>query len=316
MISIFQEVSVPKLTQTSLYVRFNETNDLTKTVISAINGMKDYIVTPDKIPEIISLIKLNGDPIAKKAIKYIEDGKIVIINNKETSQIPSSLPYITITKDGVMRGYIFADKVVDNIQSSTEYTRLMAVIEATYLALKLQEKPETFILNRALVLTFCNLYVDMVTAPLEQKLYIKGENLTKLCLYTMAYFYRIIDGDAYDPKSMPNIAKRVILDKVDPIIIKQIADEVGSMEDVGFMSLIELFKKINPVRYKDLDTIYMSHFIATDGMPLIFALENLQYLFLLMTSSAYKTSLTGYGLNKEVSPITKKAIKLLTTLNI
>lgn len=314
MIKFYQEASLPKLSQTSLYVRFNESSNITKTVISEINKAKEYRVSPDDIPEIVALIRLNGDAIAKKAVEAFSKGLIIVLNNKETSEIPASLPFIVISKDGKMNAYIFAEKVVDNINSSTEYTKLMAVMEAAYLALKLNSKPDTFILNRPLVLTFCNLFCDMVTAPLEQKIYAKGENLTKMRLYTMAFFYRMIDGESYDVNTLPSISKHVVLDKVEPSVVKQIGTEVGDLESVDIMSLINLFKKINPVRYKDLDIMYMTYFQNVCGSALIFALENLQYLFLLIASSAYKTGLTGYALNKEVSIGVKKAVSLMSNI--
>ena len=311
MFEIIQESTLPKLNQTSLYAKFDESSGITKNVIAAINNMKNTRVTPDKIPEILSLIKLNGDAIAKKSVAAYEKGEIIILNDKDTSKVPTSLPYIVMTKDNKTYAFIFAERVCDNINSSTEYTKLMAVMEAAYLALSLRDKPNKFTMNRALILSFCNLYCDMVTAPLEQKLYVKGENLTKMRLYTMAYFYRIIDGEAYSTESFPSIAKRVVLDKVDAKIIKQIGDEVGALEDTGFMNLVALFKKINPVRYADLDSMYMSYFTTCCGLSIMFALENLQYLFLLMTSSLYKTGLTGFALNKEVIMVSKKAMSLL-----
>jgi hypothetical protein len=313
MLEFIQEATLPKLSQTSLFIKFNESSELTKHMISEINS-KDNRVSPEKIPEIISLIKLNGDAIAKKAIAAVEKGEIIITNNKETSQIPLSLPFVVLSKDGKSRAFIFAQVVVDNIQSSNEYTKLMAVIEAAYLALQLQQKPDKFVMNRQLMLSFCNLYCDMVTAPLEQKIYVKGENLTKMRLFAMAYFYRMIDGDMFDISTLPSIAKRVVLDKVDNSTIKEVGEAVKALPNLDFMaSFMPLLKNINPIRYKDLDVMYMNYFVSTSGTALIFALENLQYLFLLLTSSAYKTGITGYGLNKSVAIISKKAIALLSS---
>ena len=191
---------------------------------------------------------------------------------------------------------------------------MMAVMEAAYLSYLLNTRPNTFLTNRPLVLTFCNLYCDMVTAPLEQKMYVKGENLTKMRLYTMAFFYRMIDGENFDVNSLPSISKRVVLDKVEPSVIKHIGEEVKSLESTDVLSLIKLFKNINPVRYKDIDVMYMTYFNSVCGTALLFALENLQYLMLLISSSAYKTGMTGYGLNKEVAMATKKAISLMTSI--
>lgn len=312
MLEFIQESTLPKLSQTSLFIKFNESSDIVKHMISEINS-KDNRVTPDKIPEVISLIKLNGDAIARKAVTAFEKNEIIILNNKSTSQIPLSLPFIIITKDGVTRAFIFAQVIVDNIQSSNEYTKLMATMEAAYLALRLQAKPDKFIMNRQLMLSFCNLYCDMVTAPLEQKLYVKGENLVKMRLYAMTYFYRMIDGDMFDTTTLPGIAKRVVLDKVDNATLKEVGETIKALPDMGFMNLVNLFKNINPIRYKDIDTMYLNYFVSTAGTALIFALENLAYLFLLLTSSAYKTGITGYALNKTVAMVSKKTIALLSS---
>ena len=78
------------------------------------------------------------------------------------------------------------------------------------------------------------------------------------------------------------------------------------------MDVLGLIKQINPVRYKDIDTLYMTHFNSVCGISLVFALEALSYLFLLVTSSVYKTGVTGYGKNKIVNMPAKKAITLLT----
>lgn len=310
MISFFQEYTVPKLSQTSLYQKFNETSDLTNAVITEIKNAKNNSITPDKIPEVLALMKLNGDVIVKKAIKAYENGNIVILFNPTTSKIPPSLPYIV--NGGKV--YIFADKVVNNVSSSSEYTRLMATLEAAYLALGLTVKPDKIMLNRQLILNLCNLYSVMATAPLEQKLYVKGENLTKMMIYTISYFYRIVDGDQYDPESIVILSRRLILDKVDKSTVLQIANEVKDMQNPSFMNLIELIKQINPIRYKDIDTLYMTHFISVCGTPLIFGLENLSYLFMLVTSAQYKTGLTGYGLNKAVSGIVKKITTIMKTM--
>ena len=80
------------------------------------------------------------------------------------------------------------------------------------------------------------------------------------------------------------------------------------------MSVLELIKQINPVRYKDIDVMYMTHFNSTCGTSLIFALENLSYLFLLVSSSTYKTGVTAYGLNKIVNMPAKKAVSLLSAI--
>lgn len=308
MFQIIQEAELPKLTQTSLYIRFDETSGITDAIKNEIKNSAKYIVKPDSLQEIMSLIKLNGDNIAKKSVNAFNNGDIIIIFNKETSKIPISLPYLI--NQG--KAYIFADKLIDNIRSPQEYTKLMALMEAAYLALLLNKSPNTFINNRQLMLTLCNLYMLMVITPLEQKLYIKGENLNKSMLYVIAYFYRMIDGENMDINTIPY--KRLMMDKIDNGIVKTIFEDVKNMENTDFMELIKRIININPVRYKDLDTMYMSYFTTTCGASIIFALENLGYLFLLISSSAYKTTITSYALNKIVNMVNKKAVTLLLSL--
>lgn len=312
MIKLIQEADLPKLTQTSLYEKFNQSSDITKSVIEEINSAKEHRVKPEDIPEIISLIRLNGDAIAKKAVEAFQNNEIIIIFNKETSKIPTVLPYVVMTKGNDTRAFVFADRVVNNINSTQEYTSLMAVLEAAYLALKLGKSPNTFVMNRPLMLTLGNIYTLMAVAPLEQKVYMKGDNLVKTMLYLFAYFYRMIDGPEF---TIIPAYKRIISDKIDEGVVKQIMEEVRSMENNSFMGVLELIKQINPVRYKDIDVMYMTHFNATCGTSLIFALENLGYLFLLVTSSTYKTGVTAYGINKVVQMPSKKAVSLLSGLS-
>jgi hypothetical protein len=259
-------------------------------------------------------MKLNGDSIVKKSIESYKAGNIVIIFNKTTSKIPSTLPFVIINQQGMTKAFVFADKVIDNINSPNEYTKLMAVLEAAYLALMLNKKPDTFIMNRNLMLTLCNVYTLMTATPLEQKLYMKGDNLVKALLYIIAYFYKIIDGDTLSVDSIPY--KRIISDKVDPLLAKQIVDEVKNNEDTTFMGLLEMITRINPLRYKDLKSMYLSYFTQACGISLIFALENISYLFILITSACYKTTITAYGLNKTVVMPVKKSITLLTSMNL
>lgn len=216
-----------------------------------------------------------------------------------------------MTKGNDTRAFIFADRVVNNINSTQEYTSLMAVMEAAYLSLRLTKNPNAFVMNRPLMLTLGNIYTLMAVTPLEQKIYMKGDNLVKTMLYLFAYFYRMIDGPEF---TIIPAYKRIISDKIDDSVAKQIMEDVRSLEDNSFMSVLNLIKQINPVRYKDIDVLYMTHFNSTCGTSLIFALENLSYLFLLVTSAAYKTGVTAYGINKVVSMPVKKAISLLSAV--
>jgi len=314
MFEIFQEAELPKLTETSLYIRFNQINKLTENIIEEIKNSNQTRIKPESIPEIISLMKLNGDVIVKKAMKHVEIGNIIIIYNKETSKIPTSLPFVVISQHGTTKSYVFADKVVNKINSPQEYTNLMAVVEAAYLARALFIKPSTFTMNRQLVLTLCDIYTRMVVAPLEQKLYMKGDNLVKAILYIIAYFYRMIDGPNISAGSIPY--KRLVPDKLDDSLFKQIVEDIKSLPNMDFMNFLDLIIKINPVRYKDLKSTYITHFTSTCGISLIFALENLGYLFLLASSANYKTPITSYNLNRYVSMNVKKLITLMSSLDI
>lgn len=311
MIQLFQEAELPKLSQTSLYEKFNQSSGITKSVVEEIQSGKEHRVKPEDIPEIISLIRLNGDPIAKKAVEAFQNNEIVIFFNKETSKVPTALPYIVMTKGNDTRAFVFADRVVNNINSTQEYTSLMAVIEAAYLALRLMKNPNSFVMNRPLMLTLGNIYTLMAVTPLEQKIYMKGDNLVKTMLYLFAYFYRMIDGPEF---TIIPAYKRIISDKIEDSVVKQIMEEVRSLEDNSFMSVLNLIKQINPVRYKDIDVLYMTHFNSTCGTSLIFALENLSYLFLLISSATYKTGVTAYGINKVVNMPAKKAVSLLSAI--
>ena len=151
MFQIIQEAVLPKLSQTSLYSKFDEKSGITDNIKAEIKSSADNVVPPEDIPEIISLMKLNGDSIVKKSIESYKAGNIVIIFNKTTSKIPSTLPFVIINQQGMTKAFVFADKVIDNINSPNEYTKLMAVLEAAYLALMLNKKPDTFILNRNLM---------------------------------------------------------------------------------------------------------------------------------------------------------------------
>ena len=152
--------------------------------------------------------------------------------------------------------------------------------------------------------------------PLEQKLYMKGDNLTKAQMYIDSYFYRMVDGDKMGPTSIP--FNRLLKDRVPQEQIKQITMEVSMMPSLAIGNLIALLKKINPVRYKDLDSTFFTYFTSSCGITLVFALENIQYLFMLLTSAEYKTKLSAYGLNKTASSsgVVKRCISALSGMNI
>lgn len=312
MIQFIQEAELPKLSQTSLFEKFNQTSNISKNVVNEVEHFSDYRVKAEDIQDIISIINLNGGALAKKATEAVKNNSIIILNNKETSEIPASLPFIVLSKNNDIRAFVFANKVVNNINSTQEYTALMAVLEAAYLALQLQKKPAAFLSNRPLMLSLGNIYTLMAVTPLEQKMYIKGENLVKCMLYLFAYYYRMIDGPEF---TIIPAYKHIISDKVDVNIVKQIMEEVRGLEDTSFTSILEKIKQINPVRYKDIDTLYWTYFNSTCGIPILFALENLSYLFLLVTSAQYKTNVTAYGLNKMIHDPVRKVMTLLGSMS-
>lgn len=307
---IIMEAALPKLSQTSLYAQMDRDGVVTTAVKNELTRAKEYRVIPDQIQEVLALMKLNGDANIKKVLKAYEAGEIVLLFHKDNKHIPPALPYIVIGQGNV---FVFGDKVVSSLNSQREYMNLMAALEAAYYALALAKKPGSVIGNRALVLCLADLYVRMVTMPLEQKIYMKGENLTKAMLYTITYFYRIIDGpEKLAVASIP--FKKIISDKVTEGLLKTIVEDVRNLETNDFMGLIKLIQNLNPLRYKDLDAMYMQHFSSACGVPIIFALENPTYLFLLATSAFYKSTLTSFNLNKACAMTAKKTIQLAGNL--
>lgn len=315
MFSPIMEAYIPKLTETSLFQKFDQTSNLADSIKSEIRSSKETLVPVETLKEIFALIKLNGDVIAKKSVDAAVKGDIKIIFNKATSKIPPSLPYIVLRESGKPVAYIFADKVVNNITASSEYVNLMTVMEAAYIALAMQKAPSIFTMNSQLMLTLCNIYTLMVIAPLEQRLYMKGDNLTKAMIYVITHFYNMFRPDeSLTHDSIP--FKRLLQDTPDPSIINPIMDDVIGNSDKSFMGLLKMIQKINPIRYKNIDSMYMTYFTSTCGVSLIFALENISYLFLLITSATYKSSITAYSLNKVAIMPCKKAITILSTMNL
>lgn len=315
MIQYVQEQALPKLSETSIFKKLYSQDNVAKNIGKALKD-NAHFVKKDELVEILSLMKLNGDAIVKKAVSAYEKGDIYIHFNEDfmlssDSNIPGVLPFMIVGKNGAHKGVIFATTFMKNIKSDREYRSLMAVLEACYVALEMTKSPSKFTNNRMLVQRLCLTYTLMATAPLEQRLYVKGENLTKAMLYSLAFFYKMIDGnDKLDAGSLP--IKSIILDKVDKKLVDEIIAEVKALPDTNFMGLVELFKKINPIRYKDLDAQYMPIFVSVCGMAIMLALENPTYLFLLITSATYKSPLTQFGLNRTVKDVTKRIQVLLT----
>jgi len=315
MINFVQESVLPKLGQTSLFAKFDETSEIRKAILGELGKIKDIQVKPENLKAILALMELNGNTLTKKALPYVVDETIVILDNPESTNIPISLPFLITTMGGETKAFIFADKIVNNINSSREYPKLMAVVEAAYVALQLYNDDEKFIQNRQLMLTLCEVYTKMTVFPIEQKLYMKGDNLVRGLIYAMAFFYKMIDGPDFN---ITAIVRRIIGDnqllKENSDLIKQISDEVRSLQNNSIIDLIELIKKINPVRYENLDVTYLNHFTVTSGASLLFALENISYLFILLSSANHRTQLTNASLNATVTSAAKKVVKDLSIM--
>lgn len=312
MLQIMQEAVLPKLSQSSLYGKFDQASGITQALKEELASCREFVQTPDDMKEIVALMQLNGDAIIKKAVDAWNKGEIVVIFNHENSKIPSMLPYIVIGQSGNQRCYVFADKLMTRINSTNEYINLMAGLEAGYLALRLQQNPDKFVSNRNVMLIFADLYQFMATCPLEVRLYMKGDNLTKAMMYCIAFYYKLIDGENMSKENIN--FKRLLKDQVNNEWVNQIVTEVKGLPTPSFMDLLELIKKINPVRYGNLDAVYVQQFIACCGVYITFALENPQYLFLLMTSASYKTKLTSFNMNKLVGTQSKKCITQLVSI--
>jgi hypothetical protein len=315
MIRFIQEYetsTLPKLSQCSLYTKYDQVSGITNALREELGQASEYVQKVDDLKEIVALMRLNGDAIVKKAVDAWEKGEIVVIYNQEQSKIPNVLPYIVIGKEGNVKCYVFADKVMTRLNSTNEYINLMATLEAGYLALRMQQEPTKFISNRNIIMILAEIYQFMVLCPLEVRLYMKGENLTKAMMYAIAYFYKIIDGPNM---KFENINfKKFLKEKVNNEVAKQVVTEVQAMEGTSFMDLLELIKKINPVRYGNLDAVYLQHFVSCCGVYITFALEVPQYLFLLLTSASYKTKLTSFNMNKLVGVTSKKCITQMVSM--
>jgi hypothetical protein len=305
---------LPKLSQTSLFIKMNQGDSISNAIKSEIGSASKYIVKPDEIQEILALMRLNGDQSMKKVLKAYEMGDVVLLFHKDNNKIPTALPYIIIGKDSKTKAFVFVDKVATSVTSQREYTNIMAAMESAYYALMLYRNPGKFIANRQLMQIICNIYAILVTLPLEQRVYMKGDYLTKAMLYSIAYFYRMIDGpDKVTTSTIPY--KRIISDKISEGVVKEVFAEVAEMEDPSFINLVKIIENINPLRYKDLDAMYLSHYTTSCGATVIFALENVGYMFLPVFSSIYKSQLTQYNLNKTVTALAKKAASLLAMMS-
>lgn len=315
MLQLFTESAdfkIPKLSETAMYAKFNTISNITENVGYELSHCNETLVSPESIKEILSLIKLNGDTTAKKAVDAYLNGDIKIIFNNATSKVPTTLPYIiTRIKNGKTVGFIFADKFMNKIDAPTEYSSLMAVMEATYLALLFAQDYQIFLMNSQLVLSLCNIYVKMAGAPLF-KIDVSSDNRTKICIYLAAYFYMMCRGSDITAESIP--FKRILNDNVAPELLKQITEDVMSNPDKSFMGVVRLIKKINPIRYEKIEQIYVSSYISTVSNTLLFALENISYLFLLVTSAVYKSRVTGPMINNQVIIDCRKSILLLSNI--
>lgn len=314
MIKVFQEADLPKLSQTSIFAKFNQTSNITACVKDELSNLKDTIVRPAMIPEMISLMKLNGSPVIKKAIAAYEKGDVVVSFNPTTSKIPPTLPFIIVNQQGTQKCFMFANTVVTKLNNQTEYVNFMTTLEASYLALMMTRNPNKFISNRQLMQALCHVYMTITTAPLEQRLYMKGDNLVKAMMYMITYFYRIIDGDRITAENIP--FKKLIEEKIDSGLAKQIVSEIKALPDMGFFNVLNLIKNLNPVRYKNLENVYLTHFKTSCGITLLFAIENPCYLMLEVCAANYKSNITQYNLNKVLGLQARKMMKEFAAMGL
>lgn len=314
LIKIIQESTLPKLSETGLYQTSDETSKITECVKWELQHLKE--IKPDEIKDPLALIRFNGDSIVRAATDAYMNGKIVISYNKEDSRALQLLPYLVVMdkKSGrVKKVVIFANTFMDNLTSDAQYTRLGAVMEAAYLAYKLAEDQNKFVMNDLLMMNLCSVYTVMACLPL-QPLKFSGDNMMKATLYVISYFYKMFRGANISESNIP--FKRLVpnTNNLDPEVIKQIVQDVKDNAGNSFMGLIELIKKINPVSYKAIDTRYMLEFIGKCGNYVPFSLENISYLFLVLTSATYSTTTVGNALRALIKPNTKPILQMMSTI--
>lgn len=318
MLQIFQEscasTKISKISQTSLYNIFNQTGDLNSNVGYELSHTKETLVPIENIRDMIYSIRLNGGANARNAVDAFMHGDISIIFNKESSKIPLVLPYLVGNNgsNGKSTAYIFADKFMSRIDNTKEAHKLTAVLEATYLSLLFAKDPNMFLSNSQLMLTLCNIYTCMATAPLENYRQIKGDHLNKMSLYFITHFYNMFRDDISE-ENIPY--RRIIQDKMDSSVVKMIIDDVKQNDDKTTQGILELIKKINPVRYEKLPSEYVALFQRYCGIPMTFALEYMPYLFLMISAATYDAyELTTMSAAKYVKMPCKKAQTQLVSL--
>ena len=77
MIQYVQEQALPKLSETSIFKKLYSQDNVAKNIGKALKDTAHF-VKKDELTEILSLMKLNGDAIVKKAVSAYEKGDIII----------------------------------------------------------------------------------------------------------------------------------------------------------------------------------------------------------------------------------------------
>lgn len=327
MLQIFQEAvktEIPKLSEIPLYQTFDKANKnasssegvitLTEGIGYELSHLEDIIVEKSVIEEMLSSALYKGNQITRSAVDAYKSGDIIITFNSDGSKVPRLLPYIVVDNNGSFKAIIFSDRFLSKIPSD-ETENLSAVLEAAYLSLLISKNPEAFFNNSQLMLSLCDIYANMATYPIENVKNIKGDNLNKIYLYVIAYFYSMFRDEVTETNTP---YKKIVLDKVDPIIASQIFSEVSEKKPKSFYELTEMMVKLNPASrdFYTLPSTYNNLFFNACGL-LIFALEYIPYLFLIITTSIHHcVGINLYGFNKHINLRCKKVmVQLLTLVN-
>lgn len=312
MLQIFQEATLPMLTEVPLFGVLDEGSNVKANIGAELSKLKDITVEKSVLQEMFNVIMFRGSPITRKAIEAYDKGDIIITFNREGSKIPQLIPYIVVGTNDSFKVIIFAEKVLSKMPSD-ETDNLMAVMEAAYLSLLFTRDPNMFTNNSQLMLSLCDIYANMATYPLESIKNIKGDNLNKIYVYIITYFYRMFRDDVSEANTP---YKRIIVDKMDPIVVSQIVNEVNEKSPKSFHELLELMVKLNPVSpiYQNMPGYYIDAFFRACGIP-VFALEYIPYIFLIIASSIHRTSgITMVGFNKHINMRCKKISMYLINL--
>lgn len=327
MLQIFQEFDIPKLSEIPMVNPKNDpelTGDLSKeddssnknSIVSDIeyelSHLSDHIVDKAMLKEMIMTSLFRGNQITRNAVDAYNSGDIIITFNSEGSRLSRLVPYIIASDGKNYKAIIFGEKVLSKLPSE-ETNNLTAVMEAAYLSLLITKNPAMFFNNSGLMSSLCDIYATLATYPIENVKHIKGDNLNKIYIYVIAFFYSMF-RDNVTEVSVPYA--KIIKDKMDTIIVSQIFDEVAEKKPKSFYGLTKLMVKLNPISpdYANLPSHYRSMFFNSCGFS-IFALEYIPYLFLVITSSInHASGINTTNFNKHINMRCKKVIVQLLNL--